>query len=154
MYVFDTSPLSVMLKHYYQSRFPSLWIDFERLINFGEVISVSEVLHEPEQGLLSGNQWVNANKSVFTIATVSEASFVRGIFMTSQFRGQLKEKDIEGGNPFADPFVIAKAAVNFGIVVTLETWKPNSASIPNICEHFGIPCINLEEFMSRVCWRY
>ena len=154
MFVFDISPLSVMLKHYYQSRFPSLWIDFERLINFGEVISVSEVLHELERGPLSGNQWVNANKSVFMIATVGEASFVRGIFTTSQFRGQLKEKDIEGGSPFADPFVIAKAAVNFGIVVTLETWKPNSASIPNICDHFGIPCINLEEFMSRVCWRY
>ena len=151
MHVFDTSPLSVMLKHYYQSRFPTLWIDFERSINFGEVISVSEVLHELDQGPLSGNQWVSANKLIFTIATVSEASFVRSIFTTPQFRGQLKEKNIEGGSPFADPFVIAKAAVNFRIVVALKTWKPNSASIPNICEHFGIPCIDLEEFMNRVC---
>lgn len=73
-----------MLKHYYQSRFPTLWIDFERLINFGEVISVSEVLHELDQGPLSGNQWVSANKLIFTIATVSEASFVRSIFTTPQ----------------------------------------------------------------------
>ena len=59
-----------------------------------------------------------------------------------------------GGNPFADPFVVAKAAVNDGIVVTLEVKKPNSASIPNICEDFGVPCINLEGFMNRVCWTF
>ena len=154
MYVFDTSPLSVMLKHYYQSRFPSLWINFERLINLGKVISVSEVFHELENGPLSGNQWVNANKFIFTIATESEAHFVRNIFATEQFIGQWKEKNIEGGNPFADPFVVAKAAVSGGVVVTLETKKPNSASIPNICEHFGVPCINLEGFMNRVCWTF
>ena len=87
MYVFDTSPLSVMLKHYYQSRFPSLWINFERLINLGKVISVSEVFHELEKGPLSGNHWVNANKFIFTIATESEAHFVRNIFATEQFIG-------------------------------------------------------------------
>lgn len=96
MYVFDTSPLSVMLKHYYQSRFSSLWDNFGRLINLGEVISVSEVFHELEKGPLSGNQWVNANKFIFTIATEREAYFVRNIFATEQFIGQWKEKNIEG----------------------------------------------------------
>lgn len=154
MYVFDTSPLSVMLKHYYQSRFSSLWVKFGQMINRGEVISVPEIFHELGKGPLSGNQWVSANKFIFTSITESEAHFVRDIFATRQFTGQLKEKDIEEGNPFADPFVVAKAAVSEGIVVTLETKKPNSASIPNICEHFGVPCINLEGFMNRVCWTF
>ena len=116
------------------------------------MISVSEVFHELEKGPLSGGQWVSANKFIFMSATEEEARFVRNIFAATKFKGQLEEKDIEGGKPFADPFVIAKAAVSGGIVVTLETMKPNSASIPNICEYFEIPCINLEEFMNRVCW--
>lgn len=143
-----------MLKHYYQSRFPSLWCDFNCLIRLGRVTSVSEVYNELEKGPLSGNQWVRTNKSIFTSATEDEAYFVREIFNAKQFMGKFKKKDIEGGSPFADPFVVAKAAVNNGVVVTLETSKPGSANIPNICEHFKVVCVNLEEFMIRAEWEF
>ena len=86
-----------MLKHYCQSIFPGLWDNFARLINLGEVISVSEVFYKLEKGPLSGNQWVSANKFMFTVATGNEAHFVRDIFATEQFMGQWKEKNIEGG---------------------------------------------------------
>lgn len=55
-----------------------------------------------------------------------------------------------------DPFVIACARINQATVVTEEGWqrggkslalKPNAATIPNVCAHFKIPCIDLEEFM-------
>ena len=156
MYVFDTSPLSVILKHYYQSRFPSLWISFERLINLGNVISVSEVFHELEKGPLSGNQWVNANKLYLRLPPKVKRILSEAYLLQSNLLVNGKRRILKGGgeNPFADPFVVAKAAVNDGIVVTLETKKPNSASIPNICEHFGVPCINLEGFMNRVCWTF
>lgn len=154
MIVFDTSPLSVMLKHYYQNRFPTLWQSFNYLISLGEVTSVSEVYRELEKGPLSGNQWVADNKSIFTAATEKEANFVREILAAKKFAGKLQGSDIEGGNPFADPFVIAKAAVNDGKVVTLEAKKPHSASIPSICEHFEVVCVNLEEFMGCVSWRF
>ena len=47
----------------------------------------------------------------------------------------------------ADPFIIAKAGAIEGTVVTLEVEKPKAAKVPNICNEFDIPCINLEQFM-------
>ena len=40
------------------------------------------------------------------------------------------------GKPVADPFVIAKA------------------KIPNVCNHFGILCINLDGFMEKENWTF
>ncbi|MBE8182989.1 MAG: DUF4411 family protein [Candidatus Portiera sp.] len=36
--------------------------------------------------------------------------------------------------------------------MTFEKYKEGSASIPNICEHFGIKCINLEKFIQEHKW--
>ncbi len=54
----------------------------------------------------------------------------------------------------ADPFVIAKAAVAERTVVTMEQRQPNAVKIPNICEHFGIPCMTLEDFMETEDWEF
>lgn len=58
------------------------------------------------------------------------------------------------GTPVADPFVIAAANVKTGVVVTEERLKPNAAKIPNVCQHFKIPCTNLEGFMSQQSWSF
>jgi len=36
--------------------------------------------------------------------------------------------------------------------VTTELFKDNAAGIPNVCEHFSIPHINLEGFMQQEGW--
>ncbi|MDI6752342.1 MAG: DUF4411 family protein, partial [bacterium] len=41
------------------------------------------------------------------------------------------------GKPVADPFVIAKAKILNGCVITQELKKPNAATIPNVCEYFN-----------------
>ena len=58
------------------------------------------------------------------------------------------------GRPCADPFIIAKAKVLNGIVVTLEEIKPNAAKIPNVCAGLNIKCINLETFMMQQGWKF
>jgi hypothetical protein len=35
-----------------------------------------------------------------------------------------------------------------------EKFKANAAKIPNICRHFGIRCLTLEEFMEAENWRF
>lgn len=47
-----------------------------------------------------------------------------------------------------DPFIIATAMVNEGIVVTQERAGENK--IPNVCKAFNIPCINLEQFIDEI----
>jgi Domain of unknown function (DUF4411) len=37
-------------------------------------------------------------------------------------------------------------------VVTIEVLKPNAAKIPNISQHFGVSCLNLEQFMEEEGW--
>jgi hypothetical protein len=58
------------------------------------------------------------------------------------------------GGKNADPFVVARAATIDGTVVSLEAMKANAAKIPNICKHFGLPCINLEQFMEAEDWQF
>lgn len=34
----------------------------------------------------------------------------------------------------------------------MEQLKPNAAKIPNICQHFKVPCVDLEDFMEQEDW--
>jgi len=64
-----------------------------------------------------------------------------------------KQKLIRGGRN-ADAFIVARASAIGGTVVTLERLKPNAAKIPNICEHFKIPYLDLEGFMEEEGWLF
>jgi hypothetical protein len=66
----------------------------------------------------------------------------------------IRRKERLQGKPVADPFVIAKAKIVQGTVVTQELWKDNSAKLPNVCDHFNIPCIDLENFMEKEDWTF
>jgi len=39
MYVFDTSPLSLLFRNFYRSRFPTLWEKFDELIVEKRIVS-------------------------------------------------------------------------------------------------------------------
>ena len=45
-------------------------------------------------------------------------------------------------------------AVRSGTVVTLERAKPNAAKIPNVCAHFGVPCLDFEGFLHENGWSF
>ncbi|MFH1068970.1 MAG: DUF4411 family protein, partial [Candidatus Glassbacteria bacterium] len=66
----------------------------------------------------------------------------------------IRNKERLSGKPVADPFVIAKAKINNCIVVTNEHFKPNAATIPNVCHHFRVKCMNLEAFMESEGWTF
>jgi len=38
--------------------------------------------------------------------------------------------------------------------VTMELLRPNAAKIPNICQHFGVACMTLEQFMEAEGWKF
>lgn len=67
----------------------------------------------------------------------------------------IRRRELLQGGSVADPFVVARAkCLGDGCVVTTEKYSPNAAKIPNVCEHFGVDCTNLEEFMEREKWRF
>lgn len=154
-YVFDNSPLSTLFKNFYRNRFPSLWVLFDDLVATGRIVSTREVLREIEDGpTKSLRDWAAQNQQLFTVPTAAEGAFVTRIYANPHFQQNIEQQKILKGGKNADPFVIAKAFVVQGTVVTMELFKPNGAKIPNICRHFNIQCVTLEEFMEEEGWQF
>ena len=153
MYVFDTSALSEIFRSFYRSRFPTLWKKFDKLIEKNLITSTREVGRELGQyGRLDLQDWIRGHPETFPIPSVAEARFVQKIYLVEHFRQNVERKKMFKGGLNADPFVIAKAAAHDGSVVTLETERPQAVRIPSICKHFGIPCLDLEGFMTNENW--
>jgi len=154
IYVFDTNSLSD-LKHFYPNTFESLWANLGELARDGTLISTREVRNEMGRGqpVVWLNTWLDG-KDIFTTPDASELEFVAKILEIPHFQALIGERQRLRGTPVADPFVIACAKINKGTVVTGERPKPNSAKIPNVCQHFSIPCVDLEEFMKKQAWHF
>ena len=157
LYVFDSSALMHLFDYYYESRFPTLWDRFYYSVNIGQIISVREVRneigghHNKERRI---NQWAKQNATLFTTPTYEEMQFVQEIFKIEHFQIIISRKNLLLGRPVADPFVIAKAKIIDGTVVTNEANRPNGAKIPNICERFNVKCVDLEKFMEIEKWSF
>jgi len=155
MYVFDNSPLSTLFKNYYRKRFPSLWGKFDYLVAAGNLVSTREVLREIEDGPIAAlRDWADKNQALFTTPKAAEGAFVSKIYAVRHFQQNLEQQKLLKGGHNADAFIIARAAVEHRTVVTMELLKANAAKIPNMCRHFGVGCVTLEEFMEAEGWQF
>ena len=156
VYVFDSGPLIDLFRHYYRERFPSLWKNFDRMVEDGRITSTREVSNEVEGYGDELAEWAKQNRrKVFVTPTVTELEAVRDIFSVDHFQDMIRKKERMRGRPVADPFVIARAqCLDNGCVVTTERHSPNAPKIPNVCEHFGVDWTDLEGFMEREQWRF
>ena len=153
IYVFDTCPVIDLFKHYYPDQFPTLWNNFNQMIEDERIISTREVLREIGDQDDEVSEWGRNNTNLFTTPTAEETSFVTRIYQVEHFQQNINKQKLLNGGKNADPFVIAKAAViEGGCVVTAEKVTPNAAKIPNICEHFDVRCLNLRGFMNEEGW--
>jgi hypothetical protein len=155
IYVFDTVSLS-SLKHYFPNIFKSVWTGLDGLVASGNIISTREVWNELQRGSPHPytQPWFAANQNIFAVPQADELKFVGQIFAVPHFRALIGTQQQLNGTPVADPFVIALASAKRGTVVTEEVFKPNAAKIPNVCAHFKIPCMNLEQFMHGQGWSF
>ena len=155
IYVFDNNSLS-KLKHYFPNVFKSVWAGLDGLVASGDLLSTREVWNESQLGVPNPHvqAWLKANKHIFQIPQAPELKMVAQILAIPHFRAIIGTKQQLNGTPVADPFVIALAKTRNGTVVTEEELKPNAAKIPNVCQHFGVPCMNLEQFMQVQGWSF
>lgn len=155
IYVFDTSSFRV-LKNFYPPRFPTLWKNVGSMMEAGTLISVREVAREIEtyEGDDLLKRLVRQHKGIFLTPGDAEQEFVQMIFAKPHFHALISRRALLTGKPVADPFVIAAAATREATVVTQEGLKPNAAKIPNVCETFGVPWVNLEGFMAEQGWEF
>ena len=154
-YVFDSNSLINLFHHYYPERFPTLWEKFDALVSEEKLISVREVFNEIGSGEDSLATWAKEQKNtLFLEPTVEEFQFVGEIFQVRHFQAMIRKQERLKGKPVADPFVIARAKTLNACVVTQEKNTKNAAKIPNVCDHFGIPCIDLKGFMENENWMF
>ena len=155
-YVWDTNSLSQVFLSYYPKNFPSLWKKFQLLVNEGQFLSTREVLLElaGSRRVENAHKWAKKHEYLFPDPTGEETRFVSTILEIRRFRQILQSKKGKPKKRAADLFVIAQAKRVSGIVVTEEAKPPKGARIPNICEHFDIPCINLHQLMLREAWEF
>jgi hypothetical protein len=154
-YLFDCNSFNV-LSNYYPEQFPSFWQKFAESIAAGHILSCKEVLNE--LGRLGHNEWIRtwakSQKDLFEPPTADEGAFVAEIFKVPHFRQLVGKQPLLFGHPVADPFIVASARVRGGCVVTEEKLKPKAAKIPNVCEHFGVHCTNVEGFLKQKGWTF
>lgn len=153
-YVFDTGPFIALFTNFYPSTFVTLWRHFDALVAEGEIVSTREVLREIEDQDDELRAWARNHKAIFTTPGAEEGAFVARIYSVVHFQANIEQRKLIMGGKNADPFVIAKATVAGGSVVTMERHKPNAARIPNICEHFDVPWLSLEAFMQEEGWQF
>lgn len=154
-YVLDTNSFIVM-GHFFPARFPTFWERFESLVTEQKVFSVREVRRELDHKATSEHllEWISNHRHVFLLPGSEETLFVRDIFNVGHFQHLLAQRKRLRAGPVADPWVIACAKARSACVVTEEIQKPNGAKIPNVCEHFGVDCTNLEGMMEREGWEF
>lgn len=154
IYVFDNNVYINLFWNFYRSRFPTLRQKFDAYIVSGQIISVREVLNEIEGRDDQLSKWAKQNRQIFIHPSFEELAFISDIFKVNHFQMLVRIEERLKGKPVADPFVIAKAKVIQGCVVTDESLRPNAAKIPNVCEYFGVDCLNLEGFMEKENWMF
>ena len=154
LYILDTNTLSQIFRFYYRKNFPSFWKKFDHLVEDGRILSTREVLRELGDGRKAelAYNWAKVHENLFPDPGIEEVMFVSRIFQVRHFQQNLQNKKGIPRKQVADPFVIAQAKRTGGTVVTEEAKPPNGARIPNICEHFEIPCIDLQQLMDREGW--
>lgn len=154
-YVIDTCSIREFA-HYYPSNFANFWEKLDTLVFLQRIISVREVFNELQlQGCPDFlKQWANDNSHIFLEPSYDEIEFVKGIFLIPHFKQIISTRNMLEGRPVADPFIISLAAVNDYTVITEEKCIENAAKIPNICDYFKIPCINLQKMMNDEEWNF
>ncbi len=96
---------------------------------------------------------VEPNKGVSRCLTkIADHLYTSALVNSKTKKQQLRYKpaQVEVFGHGADAFVIAHAMESAGTVVTFESSRcPDSQKIriPDVCAHFGIPCISLKELL-------
>lgn len=156
LYVVDTCSLN-KLAHYPRDVFPSFWSALNNLVDKQRLTSVREVLKEMERWTACPQDimdWLDSNKHIFETPSEDEMKSIREILAFPSFQRMIGKRPMLEGTPAADPWIVAKARVLGACVITEEKAEPGSAKIPNVCEYFGVECLNLEGLLRREQWKF
>ena len=151
MYCIDTSSLiHARNRQYPPDVFPAFWERFEEAIGTGVVIAPDPVLDELSEKDDELFGWARNIDGLFVpideeIQQLTTDTLTNFQLLAAAHRGRNK----------ADPFVIALARLRQLTVVTQEqNGNTNRPRIPFVCDHYGLECMDILQFMRAEGWRF
>ena len=120
-----------------------------QLIADGRLVSPVRVFKEIQRKESGLHAWLRERPLMFL--PLSRDVQDRTKIILAQFP---KMVDDRPGKFYADPFVIATAQFTGAAVVTSEkpTRTPKRPKIPDVCDHFRLPCLDLVGMISEEGW--
>ncbi len=153
-YILDTSALlHAWRRDYPPDTFPSLWEKIEELAASETLVAPHEVLLELERGGDEIYEWAREHDGMFIEPEETVQEKVQEV--VDRWPEFVPDESHDG--VWADPYVVALAAVVGGTVVTGENLAPENArrpKIPNLCRALGIPYTNLLGVLRNEGWTF
>ena len=152
LYSFDTSAfINGQRDQFPPDLFPDLWPRIDGLAMLGQVQSVDVVRDELVKRDDDVHAWAKARPHLFVTLSEEIQLHTRAVL-----RACPKLIGVGSGRSGADPFVIALAMCNDGVVVTDEnpTQRPTNPRIPDACDAVGVRCLNLLGFIREQGWTF
>ncbi len=157
MYSVDTSFFMDWQARYYPlDVFMTLNTRIEQLIKSRDFRAVELVKEEINAiGTPDLKTWVSSHKTLF--APLAPDVQLEAAAIEAKYPDLL---DIKSPYQSADPYVIAFAKLQGGVVISQETSVQEKRSpakkhyIPDVCRDLGVPCINLLGLMRREKWKF
>lgn len=150
-YSFDTNIyISIWRDHYPPDRFKKLYIDLEKLINQGIILSTIPVKIELERQKDEIYDFFNNFKRLFVFPTQEEQIILESLVNHKDF------PDWGGGDSekhYADPYIVALAKTHNLKVVSYESGRGNN-TIYHACELCDVQCLKFIEFLREEDLRY
>lgn len=149
IYIIDANALIDASKYYNmkKSTFASIWTAIEELISQGELISSSEIFDElKDDDLLA---WAKLHKEMFI--PLSKEIQEHTVDILGKYPTMIKIKSSSNSN--GDPFLVATAIQYSGCVITNERLgdeKSGDFHIPNVCNGYNIPYMDLNTFLDHI----
>lgn len=150
IYIIDMSSLKELHDRYPKNLFPTIWEHIASLIQNDQLNSHIEVLREIRNTIYSKDKlllWSNKNKKIFS--GMDDCQIGKMPLIKSKFNPAYWNNNMNRPAPWADPYLIAMALCEEGIIITQEH-KTKANRIPPIAKELGIDSLNLLEFFQEL----
>jgi hypothetical protein len=160
-YLLDANTLIEAKNRYYRMTVcPAYWSWVQRSQGVGIVFSIEPVGDELKRGNDELAEWAKGQDDLFLPVSDdgTQQAFASVAGYVASQADAMKAGALEDFLAGADPWLIAKAmALKDAVVVTHEQFNPQirrKFTIPNVCQHFGVLCIDTFDLLSRTDARF
>lgn len=151
-YSLDASALIEPWRDLYPRRiFKGFWERYEDLVASGDAVAIEEVYKEIEKKDDELLEWTKVRREMFVpLETDIQLALAEVLSLSEKMVGNQK------GRNAADPWVIALAKARGLTVVTMErsNGKLHKPKIPDVCQAFNVPCIDILGLVDKEGWQF